>query len=351
VKILYGLPSEGMGHATRSRVIIAHLLEKHDVRIVTSDRAYNFMQMHFPGRVYKIQGFHLAYRNGSVSLGKSFAQILKKTPGDLLENFQKYLHIQKEFKAGLVVSDFESFAFFYAKYFKLPIISIDNMHVIDRCRFDIPIPKSEKDSYLIAKNIIKAKVPHCNDYLVTSFFDAEIRKENTKIIPPILRSEILGAGRKRLNHILVYQTSTSQRDIVPILNEMERETFYVYGFNVGATYGNVVMKPFSEAEFIKDLVEAKAVITNGGFTLISEAVYLNKPLCSMPINNQFEQYVNAAYIEKCGYGRRCSGFTPDAIKSFLYDLDKFQNTINGYQQSGNDSTFATLDKIISEYEA
>ena len=31
MKILYGVPSEGMGHATRSKVIITHLLKRHEV--------------------------------------------------------------------------------------------------------------------------------------------------------------------------------------------------------------------------------------------------------------------------------------------------------------------------------
>ena len=67
MKILYGLPSEGMGHATRSKVIIEHLLKEHDVQIVTSDRAFVFLSNHFPKRVHQIDGFHLAYKNAVVS--------------------------------------------------------------------------------------------------------------------------------------------------------------------------------------------------------------------------------------------------------------------------------------------
>ena len=75
MKILYGLPSEGMGHATRSRVIVEHLLKKHDVRIVTSDRAFTMMKKHFPNQVYQIRGFHLAYSEGQVLKRKTFTNI------------------------------------------------------------------------------------------------------------------------------------------------------------------------------------------------------------------------------------------------------------------------------------
>ena len=40
-----------------------------------------------------------------------------------------------------------------------------------------------------------------------------------------------------------------------------------------------------------------------------------------PLKNQFEQFMNAAYIQKLGYGRHFDDLSADAIKAFLYDLD------------------------------
>ena len=40
MKIIYGVVGEGMGHATRSRVILEHLLsEGHEICVVVSGRA------------------------------------------------------------------------------------------------------------------------------------------------------------------------------------------------------------------------------------------------------------------------------------------------------------------------
>ncbi|MCP4214775.1 MAG: UDP-glucuronosyltransferase [bacterium] len=347
MKILYGLPSEGMGHATRSKVIITHLLKNHDVRIVTSDRAYAFMKQNFPGRVFKIRGFHLAYRDGSVSKSQTVASILKSGPADLMENFHKYREVHAGFQPDLVISDFESFSFFFAKFHRLPLISIDNMQVIDRCKLDIPIPKSEKENYRIAKNIIKLKVPNCNYYLITSFFDAPNAKKNTAIVPSILREEILKTEPSQKDHILVYQTSaSSMKSIIQMLQQLSRDTFYVYGFNRNEVHGNVVLKEFSEPGFIEDLATSRGAIANGGFSLLSEAVYFNKPVCSIPIKNQFEQFVNAAYIEKSGYGRHFSEFSADAVKAFMYDLDRFRDNVSAYKQEGNVETLSRLDETI-----
>ncbi len=346
MKILYGVPGEGMGHATRSKVILTHLLKKHDVRIVSSRRAYEFLNKIFPGKAYKIEGFQIAYENGGVSFLKTLNETLKKGPKSLMENFSKYFEIVNEFMPDLIISDFESFSYYFGKYNKIPIISIDNMQVIDRCKLEIKIPSEEKINYNVAKNIIKFKVPDCRNYLITSFFQPPIVKENTSFIPPILREEIIKAKTNYSNHILVYQTSTSQSNLIKLLQEISKEKFHVYGFNKEEKHGNVELKPFSEEAFIKDLASAKAVISNGGFSLISEAVYLKKPVCSYPISKQFEQFVNAAYIDFLQYGKHLNTFTADGIKAFLYELELYREKINNYTQDGNKETLQKLDEII-----
>jgi uncharacterized protein (TIGR00661 family) len=346
MKILYGLPSEGMGHATRSKVLIAHLLKQHDVQVVTSDRAFTFLSQHFPGRVHQIDGFHLAYQNAVVSIGKTILMTLKNAPKNLVRNYEKYSGFVKDFNPDIVISDFESFTHLYAKLHRKPLISIDNMQVIHRSQLDIAIPAEEKSNYLLAKQIIKAKVSGADHYLITTFFHPPLRKKNTSYIEPILREEIIQAKTSEKNHILVYQTSTSQSDLITQLHALPHEEFIVYGMNKDETHQNVILKKFSEQGFISDFASCKAVIANGGFSFISEAVYLQKPILSVPIQNQFEQFVNASYIEKLGYGRHFNSFTSDAIKAFLYDLKFFKTQLKSYQQKGNAKTYKAIDELL-----
>ncbi|MCU0431674.1 MAG: UDP-glucuronosyltransferase [Cytophagaceae bacterium] len=347
MKILYGVPGEGMGHATRSRVVLEHLLQEgHEVKIVSSGRAYSFLQKHFGERVVEIQGFHLAYKNSSVSKLKTLGATLQHAPKNLWKNFQKYESIKEHFIPDLIISDFESFTFFFAKKHKIPFISIDNMQVIDRCKMEIPVLPSEKSNYAIAKAIIQAKVPGAQRYFVTTFFYPPVTKANTLLVPPIIRPEIIQARTSEKNHVVVYQTSTSQKNLVSILQQIPQENFWVYGFNKEEDHGNVRLKSFSEKGFIDDLASCKAVIANGGFSFISEAVYLHKPICSVPIAQQFEQYVNAQWVAKEGYGRYFPEFTADAIKAFLYEVPRFRETLSAYRQHGNEALFEHLDAYL-----
>ncbi len=347
MNILYGVPGEGMGHATRSKVIIDYLLQQgHQIKVVASSRAFAFLDKNFPGKVIEIKGFHFAYQDAEVSKLKTLTLNLKNAPKNLLYNLKKEQLITKDFKIDLVVSDFESFSYFFARKHQLPVISIDNMQVMNRCSLDIDISKEEKNNYQLAKQIVKAKVPGCDHYLISSFFEAATIKKNTQIVPPIIRPAILDAKISAGKHILMYQTSSSLKTVQDVLQQLPNEIFYVYGMNKDLTEGNVVFKSFSEKGFIDDLASAKAVIANGGFSFISEAVYLKKPIYSFPIHNQFEQWMNAAYIQKLGYGRHFDSLDADNLKSFLYDITVFENNLSAYKQDRNEKLFLAIEQTI-----
>lgn len=348
MNILYGVPGEGMGHATRSKVVIQHLLEAgHDVQVVSSSRAYQLLARTFPGRVHEIRGFHLAYRELTVSKLRTAALTLRTAPENLVVNFRKYREMFFGTEFDVVVSDFESFSYLFAKSKRLPVISIDNMQIISRAKLDVTVPPDEYGNLEVARQIVRAKLPRSQHYFVATFFSLPVSKPDTTLVPPIIRPEILAAQPTTGTHVLVYQSATTQGNLVPLLQSLPKQEFRVYGFNKEESHGNVQLKAFSEQGFIDDLASARAIITNGGFSLISEAVFLHKPICAIPIPAQFEQFLNAAEVEKLGYGRHFAALTPDNLKAFLYDLTGFETALASYQQDGNTALFQQLDALLA----
>ena len=66
MRILYGVVGEGMGHATRSKVVIEHLVSRgHKVKIVVLGRAYQFLKRHFDD-VVEIRGLTIKYASGAM---------------------------------------------------------------------------------------------------------------------------------------------------------------------------------------------------------------------------------------------------------------------------------------------
>ncbi len=216
MKILYGVVGEGMGHATRSRVILNHLVQGHEVRIVVSGRAHAYLSKYFLD-VVEIQGLRMVYEKDAVDRSRTFWEFLKGLPSMISGNFEAFIRMSEEFKPDVVISDFESFAYTFGKFHELPVISVDNMQILNRCELDIEVPERYQEDFQIAKGIVKSKLPGCHHYLITTFFFPPIRKERTSLYPPILRDEILEARPSQGDHLLVYQTSTTNEELLRIL--------------------------------------------------------------------------------------------------------------------------------------
>jgi uncharacterized protein (TIGR00661 family) len=231
------------------------------------------------------------------------------------------------------------------------VISVDNMQIINRCRHAEEILRGHEADFQIAKAVVKAKAPGAFHYLITTFFHPEVRKEATTLHPPILRPEILAAKSEKGEHLLVYQTYTTNAELPALLNELGREC-RVYGLRRGLAEpvreGNLVYMPFSEEGFIDDLRTARAVIAGGGFTLMGETVYLRKPMLSEPVGKQFEQVLNARYLESLGYGLCAEPITGQRLRDFLDQLPRFEAALAGYSQDGNQSLFAKLEEVLEQ---
>ena len=94
---------------------------------------------------------------------------------------------------------------------------------------------------------------------------------------------------------------------------------------------------------------AKAIIVNGGFTMISEAIYLKKPIYSTPAHKNFEQILNGFYVEKLGFGESHENLDVKKIESFLHNLDKYQENLNKVEPWDNTEILNDLDLSIEKY--
>ncbi len=105
--------------------------------------------------------------------------------------------------------------------------------------------------------------------------------------------------------------------------------------------------PFSDSGFIEDLRTARGVVANGGFTLLGEAVYLRRPVLSVPVGKQFEQVVNARYLELEGYGVAADEVTGPVLGDFLSRAPELRRNLDAYRQDGNERLFACLEERLA----
>src|SRR5205823_6311790 len=120
------------------------------------------------------------------------------------------------------------------------------------------------------------------------------------------------------------------------------------GLRRNAENGNCTLRNFSEDGFVRDLATARAVVTNGGLSLIHEAIYLKKPILSVPVRHQFEQEMNARYLEQYEYGLAAPRIDADVREAFLRQEAKYARALRHHHQKGNEILFKKVDKLVDE---
>jgi uncharacterized protein (TIGR00661 family) len=343
--ILYGVNGEGAGHSTRAKEVISHLVSRgHAVQIVSFDRGLTNLRKDFA--VTEITGWHIEYVNNQVRYRRTITKNLM-TARKAAASISRLKDLIDEKKIDLVVTDFEPLSYHAGRKKRLPVICIDNQHCLTNT--DVTYPSQYRRDAAAAKMVTRLMVPRANAYLVTSFFEAKVTKPNTFLFPPILRECILQAKPREGEQILVYVTSPAP-DLAKLLSGV-RASFVAYGFGREGQDGNILFKKPSLDGFLADLVAAKAIIANAGFSLVTEALHLGKPYLAVPVEHQFEQIFNAYWLDKVGYGAYWEELNKERVESFLFNLPRFREKLVRYPRQGNEALLAQLDGLIAAWSS
>jgi uncharacterized protein (TIGR00661 family) len=341
--ILYGVNGEGAGHSTRAKEVMTHLVAQgHRVYVASFDRGLQNLKAQFD--VTEIYGFRFAYVNNRVRYKRTIAKNLITVP-QAAKSVALLKDLVDDEKIDLVITDFEPLTCHIGHKKHLPVISIDNQHCLTNAV--VSYPKKYRRDAAAAKIVTKLMTPRANAYLVISFFKAPIRKRNTFLFPPLLRQEILDANPSEGDHVLVYVTSPAPA-LAKLLTQV-RCKFIAYGFGREGVEGNIAFKKPSLEGFFSDLVSARAVIANSGFSLVTEALHLGKPYLAVPVSHQFEQIFNAYWLQKSGYGAYWEELNRERVESFLYNLPHYREALAEYPRQGNQALFGKLDGLIAGF--
>lgn len=340
--ILYGVNGEGSGHSTRSKVIIEHLQKQgHTVRLVSFDRGLRNLAADFD--ITEIYGLRLAYVRNKVRYGKTLVRNLFSARG-AVKSIRQLMRLADEWRIDVVITDFEPLTARVARRKRLPLISIDNQHCLTHAR--ISYPRQYRKEAAAAKMVTRMMVPRADAVLITSFFNAPLRRDAC-IFPPILRSEVLQTRATDGDQVLVYVTAPSPQ-LAALLKQVNQR-FICYGFGRTGQDENLLFKAPALSGFLADLAACKSVIANCGFSLISEALHLGKPFLAWPVKKQFEQIFNAYYICQTGYGAYWDDLNKERIESFLFNHDVYKRKLATYPRRDNSEILARVDELVAKY--
>ncbi|MDO8516820.1 MAG: glycosyltransferase family protein [Nanoarchaeota archaeon] len=346
MNILYGVSGEGFGHSSRALVVIKFLESNgHRVKILTYGKAFEVLKDKFD--CIEIHGLHLALEQGQVKKGKTVLNNLLNFPRNFIK-IRKLNRFMKNFRPDICISDFEPLSCMISLSYGLPLISIGNHQILTKTKTNIQKPSKHYPDYLLVKTITYCLSPHADFYIITSFLETLKKTKNSFLVAPIIREDVRNLKPCEKDKILVYLYANQSSDLFNMLKKVNQK-FVIYGMNITKKDENLEFK--TKESFLEDLGECKAIIAHGGFSLISEAIYLKKPYFAIPQKGQFEQTFNALSLAKYKFGKFSENINQKNISEFLANLEEYKMNLNNYNCNCNyDEVYMTLDKILKHIE-
>ena len=302
MNILYGVNATGNGHISRSRITISELKKRgHNVTVLFSGRKVeNFFDLEeFQPYIIK-KGFTFVFKKGKLNVFKTLLNI------DLIQFVRDVFKIKKEY--DVVITDFEPISAYAARKLGIHCIGIGHQY-----SFLKKIPKSFKMK-LASLFFLRFYTP------INSTISSHFYHFNQSILPPFIEKGLKNQNAVPLmkNSFLVYLAWEERDQMISILNTIKNNKFIYYSsVDKEIQIGNVSLKPYSNKNFKKDLIACNGLITNAGFQLPAEAIYLGKKILCKPLSGQPEQEHNAKTLKRLEHATVCLEFTKDKIEHWI----------------------------------
>lgn len=296
-RILFLVNGYGLGNSSRIHGIIQHINKDYVIDIFAYENSLKYFKQ-IPRIQHIHQGFSMEYgvKNGKID----FFSTMGKMFGNLRVMYKNRQHIKKILKSqryNLIVSDSDFSTLFLQKRPKL--ISINNANIILKKALQI----SKKGCYMqffteIADYIYNFFVP---DLIICPFFQSfkdtkKIRHTSLIVRKEFHRSRMSSYPPKR-HHILV-MTGGANVFTRGIFIDWDQDD---YDLSVLASEIELSGKAKRENKTFNtsDLIDRSTILViNGGFSSISEALAMAKPMVVIPLKGHIEQKVNALWVKE-----------------------------------------------------
>ena len=309
--LLFIINGLGMGNSTRCHAIIEHLAERGlQVHVLTSGNGLTFFDgRHEVASLTPTQALTYSGNQGRISGWKTLSSLdtllrLNRTKEREVESF-----LQRQ-PVDVVVTDSE-YSAAPAHRRGIPVLGLNNSDVV------------------VTEYLRRRDKPAAirGQFWCFEFMDYLFHRQRCDLVvsPSPMQGRLRHARIRRVGLIVrraVKELAAAGRRDFPLPRELKRVVFMLSGsafaseisfgrgdfpFHIdvvgrsGDNIGNVTFhgRLMDNARF---LAQADALVINGGFSAVSEALALNKPTFVIPLQNHAEQYVNAHLVRDLGRG-------------------------------------------------
>jgi UDP:flavonoid glycosyltransferase YjiC (YdhE family) len=308
--ILFAINGLGMGNSTRCHVVIQRLLAEAEVHIITSGNGLFFFKDR-PGisSITATPPLEYAFSGDGVNALGTLA-LIRKMRSRLKEKRQRLDALLDELRPDLVVTDSE-YIIRPVLQRRIPLAGINNS--------DVVVTEYFKRSKLPASIRSHFWSIEYSDYLFHRFkwglavspspFAERPRNDVFKRVGLIVRDGARDTAKERagkatplpreIDRIVVMLSGSAFASNITKLHSLPWKVDVIG--REGISEGNVTY--YGKIRESLELVQnAGALVINGGFSSVSEALAMMRPVYVIPVPNHAEQLINALMVKEIGSG-------------------------------------------------
>lgn len=283
MRILYAIQGTGNGHLSRAIEIIPHFSRRAEVDVLLSGTQCQ-LELPFPVR-YRFHGLSFVFgKRGGIDLYGTYAT----------NRFRRFLREVNSLVVNdynLVISDFEPISAWACQLAAKKCIGLSNQAAL--LTGNVPMAESIDP---VGRFILAHYAP------VSQAYGFHFQRYNPSINTPLIRREVRMTKVTDLGHHTVYLPAHDVDTVIDILSGLGQTRWDVFSKSarVVCEHGNVRINPISGEAFLRSMASSSGVLCAAGFGTASEALFLRKKLCVIPMKGQFEQQCNAVALAEMG---------------------------------------------------
>jgi len=303
-RIGFSLAGEGRGHAARVVALSQLLRDRYDIVYFCPEPARDFILKHIPdAEIEPVPALNFVKNGHGIDYFRTLfttirqLQTLKSDIAVLTERIRRQ-------GLSALISDFEPYASWAAAHCGVPVLNLNHPGVI--LKFLTISPAA-----WVAQIVATLMMPPAQKTLICSFYRGDIG--------PIIRNDLRRSIPRRGDYYLVYTKDSSRSRIQAVLDRFPDQRFRVF--------------PNPEDDFTEALIGCRGVIAPAGHQLLSESLFLGKPVLAIPQIGQFEQRLNARMLRLSGRGEvgRIRSLESDMAR-FIARIDEFPRSASGLER-------------------
>jgi UDP:flavonoid glycosyltransferase YjiC (YdhE family) len=339
VRVLFLVNGLGLGNSTRCHAVMQALAAHGaELRVVTSGNGlWYFADKPEFGTVTEIPSLQYGKKDGRISILATLGRI-----GDaariLVEADRIIGRVIADFRPQVVVTD-STYVFRAVRAAGLPLVALNNSDMVVRgiARFtDRPRSVLPQFTFVEAPDCLYHRfIP---DVAISPRLEPGDRAHWTgfRAVGPIVRRECrpCALGEGPVARVVIMLSGSAFGSQVRLARRHGGITVDVIGRSApeGQTLPDNVVFHGKMRDSLPLLSAADLVIINGGFSAVSEALYLRKPMVVLPVPRHAEQWVNGRTIQDMGVGiAAAEDRLEEAMEEAITRIGQFRD---GYRRLG-----------------